>query len=61
MLGSPVEMLSVTLNYLGADPYSEGQGEIAKAQKLLAGAAENIRYFSNQKPSTDLPGGDVFR
>jgi len=59
VLDSPVEMLSVTLNYLGADPYSEDKDEIARAQELLAGAAENIRYFHNQKPSTDLPAGNL--
>ncbi|WP_264213991.1 extracellular solute-binding protein [Leisingera thetidis] len=59
VLDSPVEMLSVTLNYLGLDPYSEDQAEITQAQDLLAGAAENIRYFNNQKPSTDLPAGNV--
>ncbi|KIC21130.1 extracellular solute-binding protein [Leisingera sp. ANG-Vp] len=59
VLDSPVEMLSVTLNYLGADPYSEDKGEIAKAQELLAAAAPNITYFNNQKPSTDLPAGNV--
>ncbi|AHD03503.1 putrescine/spermidine ABC transporter substrate-binding protein (plasmid) [Leisingera methylohalidivorans DSM 14336] len=59
VLDSPVEMLSVTLNYLGADPYSEDKAEIAKAQALLASAADNITYFSNQKPATDLPGGNV--
>lgn len=59
VLDSPVEMLSVTLNYLGADPYSEDKAEIAQAQDLLAGAAQNIRYFNNQKPSTDLPAGNL--
>ncbi|MEW2915382.1 extracellular solute-binding protein [Leisingera sp. JC11] len=59
VLDSPVEMLSVALNYLGADPYSEEKAEIAKAQELLAAAAENVSYFNNQKPSTDLPAGNV--
>lgn len=59
MLDSPVEMLSVTLNYLGADPYSQDQADITQAQDLLAGAAQSIRYFSNQKPSTDLPAGNL--
>lgn len=59
VLDSPVEMLSVALNYLGADPYSEDKAEVAKAQELLAAAAENVSYFNNQKPSTDLPAGNV--
>ncbi|WP_411353080.1 extracellular solute-binding protein (plasmid) [Leisingera aquaemixtae] len=59
VLDSPVEMLAVTLNYLGADPYTEDKAEIARAQDLLAAAAQNISYFSNQKPSTDLPAGNL--
>lgn len=59
VLDSPVEMLSVALNYLGADPYSEDKADIARAQELLNSAAENISYFSNQKPAIDLPAGNV--
>lgn len=59
VLDSPIEMISVTLNYLGLDPYSEDKGDIAKAQELLAGAAPNVAYFNNQKPSTDLPSGNT--
>ena len=59
VLDSPVEMISVALNYLGLDPYSENKDDIGKAQALLAGAAAHAAYFSNQKPSTDLPAGNV--
>jgi putrescine transport system substrate-binding protein len=59
VLDSPVEMISVALNYLGLDPYSTDKGDIAKAQDLLAAAAPNVAYFNNQKPSTDLPSGNV--
>ncbi len=59
VLDSPVEMISVALNYLGLDPYSEDKGEIAQAQELLAAATPNVAYFNNQKPSTDLPAGNV--
>jgi len=59
MLDSPIEMVSVALNYLGLDPYSNDSADLDRAQALLAGVAPSIRYFSNQKASTDLPSGDI--
>ena len=59
VLDSPIEMVSVTLYYLGADPYSDDPADLEKAAALLQGAAGSIRYFSNQKASTDLPAGNV--
>lgn len=59
VLDSPVEMISVALNYLGADPYSDDQADLDKVRELFDAVAPSIRYFHNQKASTDLPGGDV--
>ncbi|EBA17341.1 periplasmic polyamine-binding protein, putative [Roseobacter sp. SK209-2-6] len=59
VLDSPVEMLSVTLNYLGKDPYSETKAELAEAKELLAGMAPNVTYFSNQRAAVDLPSGNL--
>ena len=59
VLDSPIEMISVTLNYLGLDPYSEDREDITKAQDVLAAAAPNVAYFNNQKPSSDLPSGNT--
>ena len=59
VLDSPIEMVSVALNYQGADPYSEDKAEIARAQQLLTDMAGNVSYFSNQKAATDLPAGNV--
>ncbi|MGR3761315.1 extracellular solute-binding protein [Roseobacteraceae bacterium NS-SX3] len=59
MLDSPIEMVSVALNYLGADPYSQDGAELEQARELLVQAAGQVRYFSNQKASTDLPAGNV--
>lgn len=59
ILDSPVEMVSVALNYLGADPYSDAQDDLEKVRQLYDDVAPSIRYFHNQKASTDLPSGDV--
>ena len=59
VLDSPVEMLSIALNYLGKDPYSEDKKEIGEAKALLSKMAEHTAYFSNQRASIDLPSGNL--
>ena len=59
VLDSPVEMISVALNYLGADPYSDDKADLDKVRDLFGAVAPSIRYFHNQKASTDLPGGNI--
>lgn len=59
VLDSPVEMVSVALNYLGADPYSDDPADLDRVQDLFEAVTPSIRYFHNQKASTDLPGGDA--
>lgn len=59
VLDSPVEMVSVALNYLGADPYSDATADLDKVRSLFDAIAPSIRYFHNQKASTDLPSGNV--
>lgn len=59
VLDSPIEMVSVALNYLGLDPYSNDRSDLDKVGALFATAMPSIRYLHNQKASTDLPSGDV--
>ncbi|SPF76119.1 Spermidine-binding periplasmic protein SpuE [Aliiroseovarius pelagivivens] len=59
VLDSPIEMVSVALNYLGADPYSNDREDLDKVRDLYTAVSPSIRYFHNQKASTDLPSGDV--
>ncbi|HQU69488.1 MAG TPA: extracellular solute-binding protein [Albidovulum sp.] len=59
VLDSPVEIIAVALNYLGADPYSENPDDLARAEKLLTDTAPSVRYFSNQKATTDLATGSI--
>ncbi|MCV2879361.1 extracellular solute-binding protein [Sedimentimonas flavescens] len=59
MLDSPVEMVSVTMNYLGIDPYSNDATDLERTQAALSAASDHIRYFHNQKATNDLASGDV--
>ena len=59
VIDSPLEMTAVALNYLGIDPYSDKPEDLAKAEALLAGMAKNVRYFHNQKATSDLAEGGV--
>lgn len=59
VLDSPVEMLSVTLNYLGADPYSADTDDLARARATFEAVRPSIRYFSNQRATGDLAAGNL--
>ena len=59
VLDSPIEMMSVTLNYLGKDPYSDDPADLEQAEALWKQATGSVRYFHNQKAATELPGGDI--
>jgi putrescine transport system substrate-binding protein len=59
VIDSPLEMSAVALNYLGLDPYSEKPDDIAKAGELLKGMVKNVRYFHNQKATSDLADGSI--
>lgn len=59
LLDSPLEVISITLNYLGIDPYSDDAADLEKAEEVLRAIAPHVRYYHNQRPSTDLAAGDV--
>ncbi|MCB2125567.1 MAG: extracellular solute-binding protein [Rhodobacteraceae bacterium] len=59
MLDSPVEVLSIALNYLGAEPYSDDPAELERAGALLSAIAPSVRYFNNQKATGDLAAGNI--
>lgn len=59
VLDSPIEMASVTLNYLGKDPYSNDKADLEEAKATMITASDSIRYFSNQKATNDLASGDI--
>ena len=59
LLDSPVEVLSIVLNYLGAEPYSDDPADLDRAGALLSAIAPSVRYFNNQKATGDLAAGNI--
>ncbi|MFO1435650.1 MAG: polyamine ABC transporter substrate-binding protein [Gammaproteobacteria bacterium] len=59
IIDSPIEVISIALNYLGLDPHSNRAEDIDKAQALLAGLQPNVRYFDSTRPIQDLASGEI--
>ncbi|SDJ23967.1 extracellular solute-binding protein [Aliiruegeria lutimaris] len=59
VLDSPIELVSIGLDYLGHDPYSNDRDQLDEVTGLLTGLAGNTRYFANQRAVNDLATGDI--
>lgn len=59
MIDSPAEVIAITLNHLGAAPYSDDPSDLERAGVLLSAVAPSVRYFSNQKATGDLAAGSI--
>ncbi|RYH11628.1 extracellular solute-binding protein [Tropicimonas sp. IMCC6043] len=59
VLDSPIEMISIALNSLGHDPYSNDPAALDAATARLTELAGSARYFSIQKAVSDLAAGNV--
>ncbi|WP_116130844.1 extracellular solute-binding protein [Tropicimonas sp. IMCC34043] len=59
VLDSPIEMTSVALHRVGADPYSDAAADLDRAQAALEVAATSVRYFNSQKTASDLAAGNI--
>lgn len=59
MTDSPQEVISVALNYLGKDPYSNSKEDLAAAQDLLKQLQPSITYVANGRQISDLANGSV--
>ncbi|UAW98575.1 polyamine ABC transporter substrate-binding protein [Halopseudomonas nanhaiensis] len=59
MLDSGDDMLTSALGYLGLDPNSTDADDIKKAEELLMGVRDNVRYFHSSRYITDLANGDI--
>lgn len=59
IIDSPIEMISIALNYLGLDPHSSRAEDIDKAQALLAALQPHVRYFDSTRPIQDLASGEI--
>jgi putrescine transport system substrate-binding protein len=59
VLDSPTEVLGTAMNYLGLDPNSENEEDLAKAEALLTAVKPNIRYFHSSQYIDDLGNGEI--
>jgi putrescine transport system substrate-binding protein len=59
LLDSPSEVVGIALNYLGLDPNSESEEDLAKAEALLTSIKPYIRYFSSSQYIDDLGNGET--
>lgn len=59
LLDSPQEVISIALNYLGKDPYSQDAGDLAAVEHLLKALQPNLRYINSTRHIDDLAKGDI--
>ncbi len=59
MLDSPSEAVGVALHYLGLDPNSESEEDLAKAEELLTAVKPSIRYYHSSQYIDDLGNGEI--
>jgi putrescine transport system substrate-binding protein len=59
LLDSPSEVMGIALHYLGLDPNSENEEDLAKAETLLNSIKPYIRYFHSSQYIDDLGNGEI--
>ena len=59
LLDSPSEVVGIALHYLGLDPNSESEEDLAKAEELLTSIKPFVRYFNSSQYIDDLGNGEI--
>lgn len=59
LLDAPSDVYATVLNYLGLDPNSEAQEDLARAEEVLLSVRPYIRYFHSSQYIDDLGNGEV--
>jgi putrescine transport system substrate-binding protein len=59
MLDAPAEAYAAALNYLGLDPNSESEEDLATAEALLLSVRPHIRYYHSSQYIDDLANGEI--
>ena len=59
MLDSPAEVTASALKYLGRDPNSESEEDLAAAEELLMSVRPYVRYFHSSQYIDDLGSGEI--
>jgi putrescine transport system substrate-binding protein len=58
-LDEPTDVIPMVLLYLGRDPNSVAEKDLADVERVLKGVRPYIRYFSSAKMLIDLPNEEV--
>jgi putrescine transport system substrate-binding protein len=58
-LDEPTDVIPMVLLYLGRDPNSVAEKDLADAEKVLKSVRPYVRYFSSAKMLIDLPNEEV--
>ncbi|MBB4053376.1 putrescine transport system substrate-binding protein [Devosia subaequoris] len=59
VLDSPSEVMGIALHYLGLDPNSESEEDLAAAEALMNSIKPSIRYFHSSQYIDDLGNGEI--
>ncbi len=59
LLDSPSEIMATALNYLGLDPNSEAEEDLARAEELILSIRPYVRYFHSSQYIDDLSAGQI--
>ncbi len=59
VMDSPSEVTGTVLHYLGLDPNSESEEDLAKVEALMASIKPSIRYFHSSQYIDDLGNGEI--
>lgn len=59
ILDAPAEVYATALNYLGLDPNSEAEADLARAEELLTAIRPHVRYYHSSQYIDDLGNGEV--
>lgn len=59
VMDSPSEVMGAALHYLGLDPNSETEEDLARAEELLNSIKPSVRYFHSSQYIDDLGNGEI--
>jgi putrescine transport system substrate-binding protein len=59
IMDSPSEVMGTALHYLGLDPNSESEEDLAAAEELMNSIRPSIRYFHSSQYIDDLGNGEI--
>ncbi len=59
MLDEATTVIPLVMLYLGYEPHSMDQGQLAEAEAVLKSVRPYVRYFSSSRMINDMPNGEI--